>query len=179
MTKTEILLTTHPDRANDLSTKIGNALLRVAGDPKSAEKFRETRKMAETAPVPGGGAPSGPNDSNALLRAVMAASSETGKSEGRAVTRLQIVGLTSIISVLWVLTLALGGVVWGDLKAAREKADVRIERLEQKAQDISVFVNTLQQRDAEKDRRLDKIDAKQDLTIQKIEELKDEIRKPK
>ena len=166
----ETLLMAHPETVHRMQAKLGTELRNVAKDPESAKHFRETAAMTPVK-VPGD-QPEGATTESGLLRALLESSAATGKNEGKAVTRVQITLLSTIIGVLWVSTMTLGGIVWNDMKA-------RVSETEKQLGTVGLDVNTLKTKDEEKARRMDRFDEKQDLTLKKLDELKDELRKPK
>lgn len=167
----ELLLTAHPDSVHRMQARLGHEIDSVRKNPESAKHFRETAAMTPVARAPGDLPEGGVTDSG-LLRALLESSAATGKNEGRAVTKAQIWLLTSVVGVLWLSTMTLGGIVWNDMKT-------RVEDTEKQLRAVALDVNTLKTKDEAKERRMDRFDEKQDLTLRKLDELKDELRKPK
>jgi hypothetical protein len=184
ITHIQTLLAAKPEDVQRAETKLGEALQAVRRNPQASKHFRETAAMSPVPPppVPGmnqpGSEPLSSTDS-AILRSLMEMAKSSGSAEGRAVTKFQISLLTGVLGILWAVTLALIGAIWGDQKAGREKSDLRIEKVEGKVQEIQQDISVLQAHDVEKDKTLNKMDARQEVLIQKVDELKDEVRKPR
>lgn len=135
--------------------------------PDKATKIREVSAMPH--PAPGTEPPSemSQSDSN-LLRAVMAAAQEHGKSEGRAVTKFQLGTMSTVVTVLWGITMAFAASAWSDMKARVAKHDEQIQVILQDSQASKV-------READVVRRLDKLDQKQDTLLDKVTDLSQKV----
>lgn len=156
------LLMAKPETVASITQKLGVEMRRLTNDPTAKEHIRETHM--DLKPSPSTPTPEQLCNENGLLHALLESSSTTGRNEGRAVTKMQLGLLSTVVGVLWLSTMSLGGIIWNDM---RSRLTVNEERIQATALDVSGLKN----HDEEQTRRLGKIDDKLDVIADRQNEV--------
>ena len=100
-----------------------------------------------------------------FFRSVTEAMKEAGKVEGRSLAQTKLWITTSVVGILWVITMALAGIIWKDSTG-------KIEKLEIQTQQLVVDNATMKAEKVDLSRRMEAME-------KDIKEVLAELRKPK